>query len=159
MMSPSAVKIPVLALLVLALGLGVAACGDGGDETETVALPKAQYIAKADAICDKTEKRQEAALKAYEKQNKGTSFEDPKVQEALIREAAVPPLNQQVEELRALGVPEVEAGKAEEVVDGIEEATREAEDNPIVMLESTETPFSPVEKKARAFGFKTCGSA
>jgi hypothetical protein len=64
----------------------------------------------------------------------------------------VPSLEQQAEELEALGAPEGDADKVEEIVVALEDATGEIEDDPSLVFEG-KTLKKP-NQLAEAYGFK-----
>jgi hypothetical protein len=145
----------LLALALLAAGCG----GGGGTATATAPLSKAQFIKRGDAICEKTDKTQNSAIRKYTaKHPKGASTKAG--QDELITSIGLPPIQQEAEELGALGAPRGDEGKVEAIVNGIEEAVGKAEEEP----ESTNkagaaNPFTGVDKLAGEYGFKACAFA
>lgn len=149
---------PQVALLAFlaALALGVAGCGSGGsDEADT--LSKAEYVKQADEICAKTEGRQKKLVTKFQKQNQeaptGTA-----ATEQLISFAALPPIEQQIQELAKLPPPDKEAAKAKAYLKELEKGLKAAEKEPGTLL-ITPGAFTKAEEAARVFGFKTCGGA
>jgi hypothetical protein len=152
-------KASLLALAALvALAALIAGCG-GGDETTdsaTVTLTKAEFIKQGDAICKEGNEGNEAEAEEFAEEN-GFTLEkasDEQLEEA-VGEVLVPSLNQQAEELDALGAPEGDEEKVEEIVVALEDATEEIEDDPSLVFE--EKTLEEPNKLADAYGFKVCG--
>jgi hypothetical protein len=145
-----------LAALV-ALAALIAGCG-GGDETtdETVTLTKTEFIKQGDAICKKGNDQSEKEAEEFAEDNDFTLEKASKEQlEEAVAEVLVPNLNQQAEELDALGAPEGDEEQVEEIIVSLEGAADEIEDEPGSVFEG-EVLEEPT-KLAKAYGFKVCG--
>jgi|GEM_PF-1330486 len=127
----------------------------GDDEVSGEPLTKAQFIKRANTICAKTKQRQSTALGAYLKQDEGALSADRKSQEKLILAVAVPPFQQQVEELAALSPPEGDEAEVERIISGFEEALQATEENPDTLIRGR-GEFAEAEKLAAAYGMKAC---
>jgi hypothetical protein len=145
-----------LALAAVAI---VAGCGSSGSGSiSTVELTKAAFIRQGDEICEKTDKRQSAALKAYLK-------EHPKAQsskagqEELVKSVGLPLIQTEVDELAALGAPSADEQKIEAILKGIEKAVAAGEAKPGSLLTIAGSPFAAVDKLAGEYGFKACNNA
>jgi hypothetical protein len=164
-------------LLVIAAALAFLASGcGGGDDSDATAqggsdsapsveaveavdgLTKAELIAQADAICEEADKKQEAALKAYLKKNPNAES-DPKGKVQLVKQAGLPPIRTEVEEIAALGAPAGEVDQVQSIVDGLQQALEEGEKNPESLLGNSPNPFEASGKQAAKYGFKACSSA
>ena len=135
------------------MALVIPGCG-GGSEASSPAAKEA-FIKRADAICTKTDGRQEAAQKAFLKkypEATGTKLWEEKI--AL--EAALPPVKVEAKELASLAAPSGDAGEIEAIVSSLEEAVKEGEAEPSVMLTKGPGPFAKLERLARDYGFKAC---
>ncbi|HEU5253943.1 MAG TPA: hypothetical protein VFU16_11530 [Solirubrobacterales bacterium] len=135
----------------------VAGCG-GGDETtdETVTLTKAEFIKQGDAICEEGNDQSEKEAEEFAEEN-GFTLEkasDEQLEEA-VGEVLVPSLNQQAEEIDALGAPEGDEEQIEELVSSLETAADEIEGDPGLVFEE-EVLVEP-EELAQDYGFKVCG--
>jgi hypothetical protein len=143
----SAVPIAVAALATIALG-----CGGGSGAT--AALTKAEFIARADAICEKADERQAAALLAFEKKHP-KSGSSKSWQEKIVLAAALPPVRSEAEELASLPAPSGDEERVKAIVVGMDEAAGEAGSEPSALLnEASAGPFTAVVKLAREYGFK-----
>jgi len=146
----------MLALL-LAFAIGLAGCGGGSDTTEASTLTKAEYVKQADQICAKTEGRQRALLTKFQKENTKLGSGQAAT-EKMISFAALPPMEEQIQELSQLPPPSKEAAKAKAYVKELEKGLEIAEQEPGTLL-ITPGAFTKSEEAAQAFGFKTCAGA
>lgn len=135
----------------------VVGCGGGNDgTTEASSISKAQYIKQADAICTKTEDRQEALVQKFgEKEKKQTANSEAE----LVSFAGLPPLQQQVEELSELPPPSTGAAEASAYLKALEDAVKAGREDPAALLGGTENPFAKAEELGQKFGFKVCRGA
>ena len=154
---------PIMAAI--AISVGLAACGGGSSSTDgggsTTADPgitKAELIKQGDAICTATDKKQDAALKAYEKKHPN-QLPDTATIEKTIKVVALPPIQAEIEELAALGAPAGEQLRVNQIIDGFEKAVKVATAKPGVLNEEGEGPFTAPDKLAAAYGFKACAQA
>jgi hypothetical protein len=150
-------KLLTAAVAAAVLVMLVAGCG-GGDETtdETVTLTKAEFIKQGDAICKKGNDQSEEEAEEFAEENGFTLEKASNEQlEEAVAEVLVPSLNQQAEEIDALGAPEGDEEKVEEIVVSLEGAADEIEDDPSLVFDG-EVLEEP-EKLAQDYGFKVCG--
>ncbi|HEX5982802.1 MAG TPA: hypothetical protein VFY69_01205 [Solirubrobacterales bacterium] len=144
----------MLAVLVAMAAL-VAGCGDDeGDTTES--LTKVEFIKQGDRICEKGNEQARAEAEEFAEEN-GFTLEkatDEQLEEA-VGEVLVPNLNQQAEELEALGAPEGDEERVEEIIVSLEDAAGEIEDEPSLAFEG-EVLKEPGEL-AGDYGFEVCG--
>lgn len=135
------------------------ASATSSDVAATSALTKAKFIKLGDAICAATDKKQNAAFKAYSAKHPG---EKPgkASQEKVIVSVGLPPIHVEAEELAGLSAPGGDQAKISAIVQGIEAATAKAEKDPSsVLLRGVGNPFFEVDGLAREYGFKACASA
>lgn len=148
----------LLAAAAFFASLALVGCGSGDDEDQPASLPKSQYAKKADAICSKTEGRQEKLVNQFGEQTKKNP-ETPSGTEELIIFAAVPPLELQAKELSQLPPPEEEAAKAKEYLHAFEKGIEATAQEPQALLVAEPGPFTKAEEAAKGFGFKVCSGA
>jgi hypothetical protein len=147
-----------LAVLV-ALAVVVAGCGSDDETTsdETVTLTKAEFIKQGDAICQKGNDASEKEAEEFAEEN---DFELEKASneqlEEAVSEVLVANLRGQIDELEALGAPEGDEEQVEGIIDSLESATDEIEDDPSVVF-GGEVLKKPGEL-AQDYGFKVCGA-
>jgi hypothetical protein len=152
-------KASLLALAAL-LALAVLVAGCGGDEettdSATVTLTKTEFIKQGDAICKEANETNETEAEEFAEENGFTLEKASKDQlEEAVAEVLAPSLNQQAEELDALGAPEGDEDKIEAIVVALEDATGEIEDDPSLVFE--EKTLEKPNQLAEAYGFKVCG--
>lgn len=149
-------SLAVLAVLV-AMAAFVAGCGsddDGGDTSES--LTKVEFIKQGDRICEKANEQSETEAEEFAEENGFTLEKASKDQlEEAVAEVLVPNLNQQAEELDALGAPEGDEEQVEEIIVSLEDAAGEIEDEPKLVF-AGEVLKEPSEL-ASDYGFKVCG--
>jgi len=141
----------------VALTALVAGCG-GGDETtdETVTLTKTEFIKQGDAICKQGNDESEKEAEEFAEDNDFKLEKASKKQlEEAVGEVLVPNLEQQIEELDALGAPEGDEDKVEAIIVSLEEATGEIEDDPGIVFQGD--VLKKPSKLAEEYGFKVCG--
>ena len=144
----------------LAIGMAIAlvaitGCGggdDGGEET----LTKVEFIERGDEICSKAEERSEPEAEEFAEENgfdleKATNGE---LEEAIV-EVLVPALNQQAEEIDALGAPEGDEEEIDAIVVALQDGAAEVEDDPSLVFE--DEPLKEASQLARDYGFEACG--
>jgi hypothetical protein len=149
-------SLAVLAALVAMAAL-IAGCGGGDDGDETSeSLTKVEFIKQGDRICEKANEQSETEAEEFAKENDFTleKATDEQLEEA-VSEVLVPNLNQQAEELDALGAPEGDEEQVEEIIVSLEDAAGEIEDEPGLVFEG-EVLKEP-SKLASDYGLKVCG--
>jgi hypothetical protein len=165
----------LIALALCLLGMFVAGgCGGGDSSTGStnagsvssadgepadsgaVALTKAQFIKRGDAICAQADKEQTTNVAAYVKKHPNSESKAGQIQLVLV--AGLPPLRVEWEELAALNPPASDEAEVEAIVDGIKLATAKAEEDPASVLVSP-SPYAQVGKLAGKYGFKVCSDA
>ena len=147
----------IIAMLLAALALVVVAgCGSDDDEGGEETLTKVEFIKQGDQICEKAEERSETEAEEFAEEN---GFELEKASEEQIEEAIVevlvPALNQQAEEIQALGAPEGDEERVEEIVTALEDGATEVADDPSLAFEGQ--PLKDASKLAKDYGFEVCG--
>ena len=147
---------------VVAITMLVAGCGGGSDASSGGSISKEEFIAKADAICKKGNKRMEAELfKFLRKSRSGGSLTKPSVEdnEKFIVTVLIPSLKQEISELKELGVPEGDEEKVDAMIAALEEGLETAEDDPETVAAGTaDIVFGIASRLAGEYGIETCGS-
>lgn len=114
----------------------LAGCGGGSDSSSSTAggatasaggeISQEEFVERADAICTSGKKKGLLAMSAYAKAHQGSG----KSKSALLIEAIhatfLPQVQTQVEEIRALGLPEGEADQAKAFLKAMEEGIETA---------------------------------
>ena len=151
--------IATLAALFFASG-----CGSSGSDEVTVqtgSLSKADFIAKADAICKAARTEFLAKFTIYAKAHK-TELGDPKKQEALFSEVLEtllgPNVEGQIEQIGKLGAPDEYAPEVAGFLNALQQRLDEAQEDP-VGLTKTPYPFKEAEDVARRAGMNGCAES
>lgn len=156
--------IAITAIASLAIGLLVAGCGGGGDSTDSPEIDKATFVKQANKICEQTSGRMAAGLTSITSREQAKpNYDFTETQITVVKEAYVPGLEEELQKIRALGIPEekkkeIEAflrsytraialmkAKPEEVVEFGGIAPNEAVALAATRVGISECPVSPVE--------------
>jgi hypothetical protein len=154
-------------LIVLLCGIGAlallaAGCGGGGDgTTSTASLTKAEFIKKADEICESAEEKIEREFESFAKEHNLSEKQPPSSKESA--EAAetilLPNIEGQIEDIRALGAPSGEEQEVEELLTAVEAGVEKGKQDPVAFIEEEGgDPLNKADKMAREYGLKVCGS-
>lgn len=152
----------VAAIAALLLG------GCGGSEgseisVETGSLTKAQFIEKAEAICDEGDERFQDELSDFLRRNSdlGSSrSEREATAEELVDTIYLPIQEEQIDRITALGAPSGDQEEIAAILEAFREGLEEAESHPLRFVRAasvTYLPFDRATKLAEAYGFTVCG--
>ncbi|MFA4928386.1 MAG: hypothetical protein WC558_07710 [Patulibacter sp.] len=138
----------------LIAALALAGCGGSDDEGPT----KAEYIAKADAICKtEGEKSQKAATDAVVAL--GTEDPTPEQLQVIATSTIIPGLEKQVGDLKALDKPKDDEEEIDAIYAALDTAINAGKEDPSTLTGAAgANPFDDANKKAVAYGLKECGS-
>jgi hypothetical protein len=156
----------------LAAVLLVAGCGDGDDSSasgsaetsesteitvESGSLSKAQFIEKADAVCEKGRKKFERLLGDFissAEANESSSGQQAQAK-ALVNSVFAPIYEEQIDEISSLGAPSGDEDEVEAVLKAIQQDIDKGKEDPLKYVRS-ENIFAGSTKPARAYGFTYC---
>lgn len=155
-------KRPIVLLAgVVAIAAVVAGCGSSdGDSTETTsALTKQQFIAQADAICKQGNKEIEEGFESFAEENDIPKNQEPSKAQGkeIVETVIVPSIDSQVEGIRELGFPSGDEDELSAMLDSLDEAVEEAEEDPEALFAAKSDPFGKPNELAQDYGLKTCG--
>jgi len=146
----------LLAAGVLATGLIAAGCGDGNDDessdtgTDAATAPtKAEFVAEANEVCKQGNAELEAA---GEETFKGKPTQADL--EAFVTDTLVPNVQGQIDDIRALGIPEGDEAVVNGFLDDAEGVLDDLEADPSLLDKGD--PFAAVNKELAAYGLTTC---
>lgn len=148
------------AAALVALAVLVAGCGGGDSTTDaTVTLTKAEFIKQGDAICKQGNAEIEAGFEDFSEDNDIPQNQEPSKTQGveIVETVIVPNIKQQGEEIRALGAPEGEEGQVEDLLDSLDAAVSEAEEDPESLFDEKSDPFAEANRQATDYGFEVCG--
>lgn len=154
--------------VIIAIGMGAAAflaagCGGGGGGTAaavsqstsaTSNLTKAEFIKQADAICSKVAKEREAAIESWEEELPGGPAEAQKNFNDGLKEVVAPTLQQEAEELEALGAPVKDAALIGRMIGNLKQGSVAVAERGFKGAAGSSLPI--YEKEAIAFGLTDC---
>ena len=152
-------RLIVLLAGVVATAAIVAGCGSSDDSSDTTALTKQQFIAQADAICKKGNTEINEGFESFAKENDIPKNQEPSKEQGkeIVETVIVPSIDSQAEGIRALGVPSGDEDEISAMLDSLEEAVEEAEEDPEALFTSKSDPFAEPNELAQDYGLKTCG--
>lgn len=149
--------VSVLGGLLIA-ALVAAGCGGNDDSGAADSIAKEEFIAKADAICKRSNERMEAAFadavkgETLKKVNQARS-------EELVGSVLVPNVSREVEELEKLAIPDGDDERVDAMIAALEEGVETAEDDPeVVATTSSDAIFGIASRIAKEYGLEICGS-
>ena len=138
--------------VLVVLAMVAAGCG-GGDDT-TASLTPAQFKKQANAICkQQTEKRNEEIREAIAGLPKEKLL--PKKEREQLVLDTLPTYAETPSKLKALGAPEGDEKKVEEITEAMEKAAEDVEADPAKALVSTQQ-FFEASKLASEYGLTDC---
>jgi hypothetical protein len=129
MPKPSLTK-PIFVAVILAVGLVAAGCGSSNDNssTSTAGLTKAEFVAQANAICDKGNKQ----------------------------DAGVAGIQSQIDQVRALGAPSGDEATVTNMLDVAQADLDKVKANPALLNSSKANPFGDFAALAHPYGLTSC---
>lgn len=142
----------------MVVALVVAGCGGGDSSTTAGSISKEDFIAKADAICKKGTERLQKAIFAALKHPRNLTKVSEAEQIKIVTIAMVPNVSREVEELRALGVPEGDEEKVNAMIGALEEGVETAEQDPQAVTKSSDVVFGISSRIAGEYGLTVCAS-
>lgn len=155
----------LIALLIAAMALAAiaAGCGSSDDSTDTVEVDvnvtKAQLIEQGDTICKQGNEEIEEGFEAFQEDHDIPDGQEPSDEQGveIVEQVIVPNLKTQSELIRGVGTPEGDEEEIEAMLDSLDTAIEEAEDDPESLFNEDTDPFADANEKAQAYGFSECG--
>jgi hypothetical protein len=145
----------VTVVAVVLAAAAIAGCGSSSSSNSTSSLTKAQFIKQGEAICEQTNGAQLAVMGQVTNELKGKSVSLPEREKEILA-VALPPAQQEVEEIAALGIPGDDEGEAEAIVSNLEQAAEES--SSADEYAAVQSAYAGVNKEAAEYGFKACAS-
>jgi hypothetical protein len=134
---------------VLALGAIAAGCGSSSDDSSTSSLTKAEFIAKADAICQQGNQEVEAAAK----QQFGNQQPSADQVKQFVTETAIPNTQSQIDKIKALGAPSGDEDQIGHLLDTVQADIDKAKASGDI----ENSTFADGNALAKQYGLKVCG--
>jgi hypothetical protein len=145
--TPRAVVAAALAAAVLL----VPGCGGG-----SASISKAEFIEKAEAVCEKDEKELRRDLAAFVKQHENVKFPSEKDVAELVHVVFSGNIEGEVKALRAIEVPSGDEKQVKALIDAREESLKNAEANPLGLNRNAKLIFAKSRKLAKEYGLEAC---
>jgi hypothetical protein len=157
-------KLAGAAITMLVAGLAAGCGGDGGGATTTAAggapLTKAQFIARADAICLATVARIRsgaAGMRAEEAKSRRLPPTDQIAR--FLKDTSLPAYDEMLDKLRDLTPPKRDEKAIDAFVGSLAGAIDTAKADPAkYATPSARDPFDDANARAKRYGMKACGS-
>ena len=141
----------IICLVAAALLLfGVAGCGE--DDSSAATLTKKQFIKSAEGICEQAETEQLKKATKYLQGHPGAEEEDAVIP------AGLPPIEEELNKLEALGLPKGGEAEIEAFLDALQVALDQAKEDPGSVLAQQGNPFEKPNKIGSKYGLKACAS-
>ena len=131
-------------------------------EVQPTSESKAEYTAKANALCKKRKRQIQADLmRIFKEVQEEEGSQSQQQQQAglrkLVEDAVAPGLEAEAEELRELGAPQGDEAQVEEVLAAIEALVAEMRETPQAFA-TNPAAFEKAQRPARKYGIGACGS-
>jgi hypothetical protein len=144
-------------LLTILIGLGLlpyalAASGCGSSDPAAASLTKKQFVLKAEAICRSAEKKQLEMGSRYFQEHPNAEEEDAVVA------AALPPIEEELERLRSLGVPAGDEAEVGAFFRALEESIEGARGNPKSAVLAKGNVFEMPDRLGKKYGLEVCAN-
>jgi hypothetical protein len=137
----------------------VAGCGGGGGSTTITmsSIGKVQFVREADAICVKGSHQVEDAASEYLREHpKALQGKEELDFDKLVQTILVPAVEQELEELRALGAPKGDQGQVEAILVAVEEGREKSEEDPKPAVVGGSKAFVKANELAKEYGLELC---
>jgi hypothetical protein len=143
----------VIALFAATLAVALFVLGCGGD---SASISKAEFVKKAEAVCEKGEESIRKDFKAFVAKYESATKPTKADLAALVSAVISGNIEAEVKELRAIGTPSDGGQQVEALIDAREESLKEAEAEPQEAIADGEKVFGKASKLAKAYGLKAC---
>jgi hypothetical protein len=148
---------PIVVAAVLIVALGATGCGSSSKKSSSApaatttapAITKAEFVAKANAICTAGNKLTNAAgAQLGRSPNKAKAV-------AVVKNAFVPAIQAQISRIRALGAPAADKATVTKMLDLAQADLDKVKSKPS-LLASNANPFGNFARIAHPYGLKAC---
>ncbi len=140
----------------VAIGLLVAGCGGGDDSAGAEQIDKATFVKQANKICEQASGRLAAEVTSISKRESAKpSYDYAKTQITIVEKSLVPRFEEELKEIRALGIPEEAKKEAEAFLTAYEGAINKTEAESKAVVEGA-TPYEAIELAGTRLGVSEC---
>ncbi|MGZ5326344.1 MAG: hypothetical protein ACXWEL_06905 [Solirubrobacterales bacterium] len=138
---------------VLAIALIAVGCGGGSDNTSSTSdLTKAEFIAKANAICAQGNKEIQQAFEAL-----GQGKPSQAQLDQIATDTLLPSVEKQVSQIRDLGIPKGEEDQVNAILDSAQSGIDKGKADPSSLVSDQNDPFKEANQLAKQYGMTECG--
>ncbi|HEY5815728.1 MAG TPA: hypothetical protein VIS95_05250 [Solirubrobacterales bacterium] len=141
---------------VIASGLLIAGCGSDSEDADAQQIDKATFVKQANKICERASGQivgEITSISSRESANPQSDYLETQI--SIVRRALVPGIEEELEEIRALGVPEEAKQEVQAFLEAYAKAIDEAKADAKAVAEGS-FPFEPVELAGTRFGISEC---
>ena len=135
----------------MAIAVTAAGCGSSSSST-TAPLSKSQFVAKANAICEKGNRAINKAV--------GQAFGKTKASSSQLQQFAmqtvIPNIQQQTTAVEALQPPSADADQVKAITAAAQQALDKARSDPSLFTQPGNTVFAQADKLSKAYGLDQC---
>lgn len=145
-----------------AVALVASGCGEDDDSAETTAetaaaVSKAEFTDQANAICAKANQEITKTSEQFAKENLSEEERPTTAQISELAKLALPTINRQLEELRALDAPVGDEQEVDAIFSAAEEALAKGEQEPVAIYGANGGAFEKANRLATNYGLDKCG--
>jgi major membrane immunogen (membrane-anchored lipoprotein) len=148
----------IIALFAAVLAVALVVVGCGSSDSSTASITKAEFIKQADADCKKGEEEIQKDLAVYLKEHKDLEKPTEDDYSELVEAVLVPAAEQEIDDIRALGIPSGDEDQVEAMLDAREASIEKAQEEPKAVVQNGGSVFGEASKLAKEYGLKDCGN-
>jgi hypothetical protein len=151
-------KLIVISVLGLAaaVGLFVSGCGSGGDSADGQQIDKATFVEQANRICQQASGKMAAAIESISNQESAKpGYDYEKTQVVLVEKGLVPALEEELQEIQALGLPDEAKKEAEALGEAYRRSIKKTKGDPEGAA-GYSIPYEEIELAGARFGISEC---
>jgi hypothetical protein len=149
-------KTVTLALSLLVLGLLAVGCGGGDSGSAEGSIDKAAFVSQADAICKKASGRMFAELRALGKGKNLKAGPGGEAETTVVTKVAIPVLEDELEEIRALGIPSEGKPQVEAFLGAMRKMISSAQAAPETFLADASGSYENARLASGQVGMSAC---
>lgn len=150
-------KVGAIFSLAMALMLWLPSCRGSGEQIETAAPTKAQFLKKANAICMRANTEVNARFERYSRRHltAGRAPSEQAYAEATAR-IVLPLVEDEIRTIRALGFPDGEEAKVGPILAAYEDGLEAGRKNPLLLAGGGRYAFSTAYARLIDYGLIRC---
>lgn len=149
-------SIVILVAGAAAFGLLVGGCGgSGGADAEQI--DKATFVKRANEICEEASGKLVSAMTSISgRESAKPNYDYVDTQTVIVKTVLVPRFEEELREIRALGIPGEAKKDSQALLRAYEVAIEKIKAKPRAVANATAEPYVPVEVAGTAFGVSEC---